>query len=75
VLIVERVMPNPLSRADKYRKVAAEFSDRAASASSAFLRSYYQRVVDRYLSLAEGELRAEGEGAPTIEPSGTFTAR
>ena len=69
-------MPNPLSRADKYRKVAAEFSDRAASASSAFLRSYYQRVVDRYLSLAEGELRvAEGEGASTIEPRGTFTPR
>ncbi len=69
-------MPNPLSRADKYRKVAAEFSDRAASASSAFLRSYYQRVVDRYLSLAEGELRvAEGEGASTIEPRKTFTPR
>jgi hypothetical protein len=65
-------MSNALSRADKYRKVAAEFSDRAASASSAFLRSYYQRVVERYLSLAEGELRmAKGEGASTAEPRGT----
>jgi hypothetical protein len=59
-------MPNPLSRADKYRKVAAEFSDRAKSASSAFLRSYYQRVAERYLSLGEGELRlAERESVST----------
>jgi len=53
-------MPNPLSTADKYRKVAAEFSERAKSASSAFLRSYYQRVVERYLLLAEDELRLAG---------------
>jgi hypothetical protein len=51
-------MPNPLSRADKYRKVAAEFSDRAKGASSAFLREYYQRVTERYLSLADDELRS-----------------
>jgi hypothetical protein len=51
-------MPNPLSRADKYRKVAAEFSDRAEGASSALIREYYQRVTERYHSLADGELRS-----------------
>jgi len=50
-------MVNPLS-AEECRKVAAEFSDRAKNASSAFLRRYYQRVVKRYLLLAEGDLRS-----------------
>ena len=50
-------MGNPLST-EECRKVAAEFSDRAKSASSAFLRRYYQRVVKRYLLLAEGDLRS-----------------
>jgi hypothetical protein len=54
----ECAMPNPLRSADKYRKVAEEFSDRAKGASSAFLREYYQRVTDRYLSLADDELRS-----------------
>ena len=54
---VERLMGNPLST-EECQKVAAEFSDRAKSASSAFLRRYYQRVVKRYLLLAEGELRS-----------------
>jgi hypothetical protein len=51
-------MPNPSSRADKYREVAPEFSDRAKGASSAFLREYYKRVTERYLLLADGELRS-----------------
>ena len=50
-------MVNPLN-AEECRKVAAEFSDRAKNASSAFLRRYYQRVVKRYLLLAEGDLRS-----------------
>jgi hypothetical protein len=50
-------MVNPLST-DECRKVAADFSDRAKSASSVFLRRYYQRVVKRYLLLAEGDLRS-----------------
>jgi hypothetical protein len=63
-------MPNPLSMADKYRKVAGEFSDRAKSASSVFLRSYYQRVVERYLLLAEDELRLADSESVSAGPRG-----
>jgi hypothetical protein len=60
---MECVMPDLLNCADKYQKVAAEFSDRARGAPSALLRSYYQAIVERYQVLAESELRlAEGRG-------------
>jgi hypothetical protein len=51
------------SRADRYRKEAAEFSELAENAASPFVRGYYQRIAERYLLLAADELRLlEGDG-------------
>jgi hypothetical protein len=62
-------MSYPSSRADRYRKAAAEFSDLAKSASSDFSRGYYQRTAERCLLLAEGEVGVpEGEAIP-IQPA------
>ena len=49
-------MRDPLITAHRYRKVAAEFSNYAKSASSDFPSSYYKRVAQRYQSLADDEL-------------------
>jgi hypothetical protein len=62
-------MSYPLSRADLYRKVAAEFSDLAKSASSDFSRGYYQRTAERYQSLAEGETSAQPDESIPIQPA------
>ena len=62
-------MSYPLSRADLYRKVAAEFSDLAKSASSDFSRGYYQRTAERYQSLAEGETGVQQDEAIPIQPA------
>jgi hypothetical protein len=55
------VTDHPLSRADRNLKAAHEYFDLARTASSPFMRAYYQRVAQRYLS-SEGELSAP-EGA------------
>jgi len=63
-------MLDPLNKADRYRTVAAEFANLAKSASSDFPRAYYQRVAERYQSLAEGksDLRHE-EAIPSQSPA------
>jgi hypothetical protein len=43
-------MINPDSRLGRELKVAEEFFALAKSAPTPFLRSYYQRVAERYLS-------------------------
>jgi hypothetical protein len=59
---------DPLRRADRYQKVAGEYSALAGAASSPFLRSYYQRIAEDYQLRAEGELRVAGcEGASTAD--------
>jgi hypothetical protein len=50
-------MIDPLSRAGRDLKAAEEFFELARAASSPFMRAYYQRVAQRYLS-SEGELRS-----------------
>lgn len=69
-------MFDPLSKADRYRTVAAEFANLAKSASSDFSRGYYQRIAERYQLLADGGLLAEGgsdlpheEASPSISPA------
>jgi hypothetical protein len=57
-----------LSNADLYLKVADEYSDLAKTASTPFMRAYFERVALRYRS-SEGELK-EGESAPIGAPSG-----
>jgi hypothetical protein len=63
-------MFDPLSKADRYRTVAAEFANLAKSASSDFSRGYYQRIAERYQLLAEGgsDLPHE-EASPSISPA------
>jgi hypothetical protein len=50
-------MIDPLSRAGRELKSAEEFFELAKDASSPFMRAYYRRVAERYLS-SEGELKA-----------------
>jgi hypothetical protein len=50
----ERIMHGTLSRAERYQKVATEYLDFAKTASSPFLRSYYQRTGEKYRLRAEG---------------------
>jgi hypothetical protein len=65
-------MRDPLSRAYRYRKVAAEFFNLANSAPSEFSCGYYQRIAQRYQLLADGELgwatrSRSSEAFPTIQ--------
>jgi hypothetical protein len=53
-----RVMIDPDSRLGRGLKVAEEFFALAKTVPTPFMRSYYQRVAERYLS-SKGELRAE----------------
>jgi hypothetical protein len=50
-------MRDPLTRANRYQKVAGEYYDLAKAASSPFLRAYYQRTAEEYRVLAHGQLR------------------
>jgi len=75
-----RRVRDPLVRADRYRKMAAEYSDLARTASSPFLRSYYRRIAEQYFSQADGQSRvaerqddaaAKQSGSSTVERTGT----
>jgi hypothetical protein len=46
------------ARADRYRKVAAEYADLSEAATDPFLGSYYLRIAEDYLTRSQGELRA-----------------
>jgi hypothetical protein len=48
-------MSYPTGRADRYRKSAEELSRLAESASSEFIRGYYQRTAERCRLMSEGE--------------------
>jgi len=50
-------MIDPLSRVGRELKAAEEFFELAKSASSPFMRAYYRRVAERYLS-SQGELKS-----------------
>ena len=61
-----------MTRADRYRKGAAEFSELAENAASPFVRGYYQRIAERYLLLAADESRLpEGDGKLTRRQIGS----
>jgi len=44
-------------RADRYRKVAAEYAGLSKDTNDPFLRSYYLRIAEEYLVRADEELR------------------
>jgi hypothetical protein len=50
-------MIDPLSRVGRELKAAEEFFELAKDASSPFMRAYYRRVGERYLS-SQGELKS-----------------
>jgi hypothetical protein len=52
-----RIMIDPDSRVGRELKAADEFFALARAAPTPFMRSYYQRVAERYLS-SKGDLRA-----------------
>jgi hypothetical protein len=58
-------MPDPLSKADRYRKEAVKYYELAKSASPGFLRDCYRSVAVRYLIIAEGELKLAGKTRPS----------
>ena len=61
-------MQDPARRAERYRQVAAEYSELANDAASPFLRTHYRRLAEEYRLRAEGELRVlEREGASIAE--------
>jgi hypothetical protein len=47
-------------RADRYRKVAAEYAGLSKDARDPEIRSYYLRIAEEYLVRADGELRMSG---------------
>jgi hypothetical protein len=49
-------MIDPLSRVGRELKAAEEFFELAKNASSPFMRAYYRRVAERYLS-SQDELK------------------
>jgi hypothetical protein len=51
-----RIMIDPDSRLGRELKAAEEFFALTKTAPSPFMRSYYQRVAERYLS-SQGELK------------------
>ena len=52
-------MIDPLNRVGRELKAAEEFFELAKDAGSPFMRTYYRRVAERYLS-SQGELRVVG---------------
>jgi hypothetical protein len=55
------------SRADRYRKVAAEYTALSAAADDQFLRLYYLRIADDYMARVDREARALGrEGSAAL---------
>jgi hypothetical protein len=58
-------MPDdPESGANRFRKMAADFSALAKSASFNFGRRYYERLAKHYLLLAESGSTIVGDAAP-----------
>jgi len=51
------IREDPLLRAERYRRVAVQYSDFAATSISPFLRGLYRCIAEDYLARAEAELR------------------
>jgi hypothetical protein len=49
-------MKDPARRADRYRRVAAEYEEMAQDAASPFLRAYFLRIAEHYHQQSTGEL-------------------
>jgi hypothetical protein len=61
------------NRADRYRKVAAEYTGLSEATPDQFLRSFYLRIAEDYLAQSQGELRTLEQERLTALASGTPT--
>jgi hypothetical protein len=59
------------ARADRYRKVAAEYVGFSEAATDPFLGSYYLRIAEDYQVQSHGELRALEQEKMTALAGGT----
>jgi hypothetical protein len=50
-------MPDPITTAERYRKVAAEAFDLAKDAVCDFVRRYREGIAERYLLLTENKCK------------------
>jgi hypothetical protein len=58
-------MDDPVRRAERFRKVAAEYDALADGAASPFFRAYFLRIAEQYREHANSELPVlEEDGAP-----------
>jgi hypothetical protein len=58
-------MHDPMRRAERYRKVAAEYDDLADGAASPFFRAFFLQIAGQYREHADGGLPVmEEDGAP-----------
>jgi hypothetical protein len=58
-------MHDPMRRAERYRKVAAEYDDLANGAASPFFRAFFLQIAGQYREHADGGLPVmEEDGAP-----------
>ena len=58
-------MHDPMRRAERYRKVAAEYDDLANGAASPFFRAFFLQIAGQYRENADGGLPVmEEDGAP-----------
>jgi hypothetical protein len=65
-------------RAERYRKVAAEYAGLSETATDPFLGSYYLRIAEDYLARSKSEMRAlereqitalaNAADAPSLQP-------
>jgi hypothetical protein len=64
-------------RAERYRKVAVEYTGLSEAATDPFLGSYYLRIAEDYLAQSQGEMRvlervtalASAADAPSRSPT------
>jgi hypothetical protein len=65
-------MMDAMTKADQHVKEASKYFDEAKAAASPFLRGYYQRVAERYLS-SQGELKLPEAQGMTLAIAGALT--
>jgi hypothetical protein len=70
-------MADPVNRVDRYRKMAADFSDLAKDASTDFARRYFERLAKQYSLLEQAEFAAaEGQGEmASLQPESSAVER
>ena len=64
-------MPEPHSRAIRYRDLAEECHTLARIATTKKIKEHYRQIADHYIALAEGEEKFAAERERNTKPPGT----